>query len=365
MVESDQWHDPVGERLPAPVRPTALHMLRHPDRQTTWAGAGVMRFDPPLAGGDPGLLQELLGERVTQLHAAYPVAGARLRGVTWYPGTPGKASISADDQPIPPTIMRPFNLACEPPLRLLAHESGKWLTVVPHHAAIDGASVMGMFKLLSGLPPRPIAPRRVLQRRSVPPWASFRRLLWPADPVAPSPTEPAGDTFVHAALPPIGRGSTGRLPQALVAAVTSHNLRSGQPLRRIGISLSVAELDDGVGVASYRRIDLHQGEPVATAVEAALRAPEEPWEIVHAPRAIRLLAPVAGRLSDTILLSNFGRIELAGVTSLEIYPVARGRSAVAFGAVRVASAGSTLTLRAQHLSTEDATHLLHDAIALL
>ncbi|MHB1890183.1 MAG: hypothetical protein ACYCUF_04795, partial [Acidimicrobiales bacterium] len=152
------------------------------------------------------------------------------------------------------------------------------------------------------------------------------------------------------------------LPEALAHALMEHNARAGVPLKKIGLSISVVEVDEGEAVASYRRVDVRAGSDLRPAVEAALRSPEEPWEILHAPRALRLLAPLAGRLSDTLLLSNFGRVQLGGARSLEIYPVARGRSAVAFGAVRVAGAESTLTIRARSLSNQDAKSVLARAL---
>jgi hypothetical protein len=338
-------------------------MLRHPDRSTTWAGAGVLRFRSPLGGGVEEV-RRTFDARIDRLVEAFPIVGARLGGQVWLPGEPNPLAISYGGEAVPPDLVGGFDLTREAPLRALADADGRWLSIAVHHAAIDGPSVVGILQVLCGQAPRLVHHDRSLARRSAPPVSAARRLLAPADPVAPSREPPRNEVFAHVPLPPLGRGGTVRLPAALVAAARAHNERLGAPLRRIGLSLSIAELDEdaGTSVASYRRIDVLAGTPVAAAVKKALATPEEPWEILHAPRALRLLSPVASRLSDTILLSNFGRLDLAGVESFEVYPVARGRSAVAFGAVRVAGGSSTLTLRAKHLSPSDADRILQGAL---
>jgi hypothetical protein len=339
-----------------------MHMLRHPDRRTTWAGAGVLRFEEPLGGGDPAKVGRIVEERFAELHRCFPLVGARLRGTTWHPGATNPVAFSDANRSVAPEHVRAFDLSTEAPLRLFADSHGSWITVVPHHAAIDGASVVGMFKILCGQAPGAPERTRALARRSVPAWSALTRLAWPADPVAPSPEQPEHDSFAHVQLPAIGKDAATRLPEALAHALMEHNARAGVPLKKIGLSISVVEVDEGEAVASYRRVDVRAGSDLRPAVEAALRSPEEPWEILHAPRALRLLAPLAGRLSDTLLLSNFGRVQLGGARSLEIYPVARGRSAVAFGAVRVAGAESTLTIRARSLSNQDAKSVLARAL---
>jgi hypothetical protein len=365
MSQGEPRHPSVWQNLPMPVRPTALHMLRHPDRRTTWAVAGVIRFESPLGGGDPAKVASVVEERFAELHRLFPVVGARLSGTQWVPGRTNPVVFSSNGSAVTQAPVRPFDLSREAPFRLFADAGGWWLTLVSHHAAIDGANMTPMLKLLCGDPPGAPERSRPLARRAVPPWQALWRLARPADPVAPSAETPEGDTFAHVPLPPIGKDASTRLPEALALALMERNERMGKPIGKLGLSISVVEVDAGLAVASYRRIDIPAGRPIRPAVEAALRSVEEPWEILHAPRALKLLAPLAGRLSDTLLLSNFGRIQLSGVRSLEIYPVARGRSAVAFGAVRVVAAESTLTIRARHLSPSDAASVLARAVELL
>ena len=115
-------------------------------------------------------------------------------------------------------------------------------------------------------------------------------------------------------------------------------------------------------VASYRRLDLSPRDDVAEAVGRALRNPRAPTEMSFAPRALRLLAPVADRFGDSLLISNLGRTPLPGAKDVALYPVARGGSAVAVAASSAVEGRTTLSLRARDLSQADADSLL-DAIA--
>jgi hypothetical protein len=97
----------------------------------------------------------------------------------------------------------------------------------------------------------------------------------------------------------------------------------------------------------------------------ALRRPEEPWEITRAPRALKLLTPLVSRMSDPVLVCNFERVGMPGARVLEVYPAVRGRSALAFGAVRLAGGSSSLTLCSLNLSRDEAQHVLDETIGHL
>ncbi len=115
-------------------------------------------------------------------------------------------------------------------------------------------------------------------------------------------------------------------------------------------------------MASYRRIDVRPTTTSPPLVQAALVSTEEPGEQVSAPKALMAaLAPVVERFSDTILLSNLGRHPVAGVSRLDFFPVARGRSAVCFASAAIEGGETTLTLRARDLSPGDARRLLDGA----
>ncbi len=80
------------------------------------------------------------------------------------------------------------------------------------------------------------------------------------------------------------------------------------------------------------------------------------------PRAASLMSPIMGRLSDTILVSNLGRRDLGTIDQLDFFPVARGRSAVAFGLAGVPGGQTTLSLRTRDINRSDTRAILDDAV---
>jgi hypothetical protein len=341
-------------------------MVRHPDQRTSWAALGVLRFSEPFAHGAEAV-RSTMAARLVELQRTLPLAGARLRDGQWVAGEPNPVVvIPARDEPVPPSAVRHFDLAREAPLRIVAADDGTWATAVGHHAAFDGTNAFTMFRGVAGVEPHPAVIRsRQFQRRAAFPWDAAARLLRPADPVVPSSPRPPHESFLAAELPIVGKGIATRFPEACAAAAIAHNARAGKPCRRIGITLGlVAQTGEG-DLSTYRRIDCPAEAPLRGAIEEALAATDEPWEIVHSPRVLRLLSPLVERMSDTVLVSNFGRVDIAGLDALEMYPVARGRSAVAFGAVRLARGASTLTLRARDLSRDDARLILDDVLERL
>jgi len=117
--------------------------------------------------------------------------------------------------------------------------------------------------------------------------------------------------------------------------------------------------------ATYRRIDLSPGQDAETAVVTALADPAVPAEIKGLPPGAFLLRPLLNRFSDTMLVSNLGRLNLESVTRVEFYPVARGRSAVSIGAAGLMDKRVTLTLRARDLDSGDTASLLERIVANL
>lgn len=112
-------------------------------------------------------------------------------------------------------------------------------------------------------------------------------------------------------------------------------------------------------LATYRRVDLRRGESVRRAVARAVKVGPVPSEFTHSPRSLRLLSPIADRFSDSLLVSNHGMYDLPGISELEVFPVARGRSAVSFGAATVEGGASTIALRARDLTRDDTEDLLN------
>jgi hypothetical protein len=375
--------------LPAPASRNALALLRFPDRRTGWVVVAAASLDRPPEG---------LDERVQGLHRAVPMVGARLRGEVWHRGTPPEP-LMVDGEPLgAPVLLDPFQLAAEPPLRVLVGAGGARVAVACHHAAFDGLGLVAVLAALLGGPlPGPPAPTSGGR-----PPAELRGLLGhvarPADRVAPSPRAPARDALAVREVALAGPGVSARLAAAAVAAAGARNARLGRPWRRVGINLGLAGPPDpagrspgpmGPGVPAsrsagpaglgppdpamaeagnrsrYRRVDLLAGEPVEPAVASALASPREPVDQVWSPRLGRLLGPVARRCSDSLLVSNVGRRAVPGATRLDFFPVARGRSAVAVGAAGLPGGPSTVSLRARDLSTEDAEALLADIAARL
>jgi hypothetical protein len=142
-------------------------------------------------------------------------------------------------------------------------------------------------------------------------------------------------------------------------------LARGSRWRRVGVSVGIGG-PGGVGNgAGYARVDVDGIDPpgaVAAAVAAALRDPAPAVEQRHPSPALRLLAPVAGRLSDTVLVSNLGRLTLPGVARLAFFPVARGRSAVAVGCATAGDGPAVVTVRARDLAPATVGSLLDDLV---
>ena len=502
--------------MPAPASANALALLRFPDRRTAWVVVVAATLAAPA---------DRLEERLAGLHRAVPMIGARLHGETWYPGPPPEPVIVDGDPLAAPELVARFDLATQPPLRVVAGSGGTRLAVACHHAAFDGLSLAALLATLvrpqghpddlgqlgpprppteaveaaegvegveaaaaaagvegvdnrehpssrsATLPLRGPEPRGPglerardlggsgLDREAGPegrgfdrgfgPWGAgpdpgtageasqggrrspelrglVGRLIRPADRVAPSLARPGREALAVAEVDLAGPGVTSRLVSAAVAAAGAHNARLGRPWRRVGINIGLAAAAEaaegrasiaksggerpggnrtsGGGVAAdraagsggggnraaggpsaanrthqtevsanqlpgncsrYRRLDLGPAEAVAPALEAALASSREPLDQVWSPRWGWVLEPVVGRFSDSLLVSNLGRREVPGVTRLEFFPVARGRSAVAVGAVGLAGGPATVSVRARDLSSEDAEVLLADLVARL
>ena len=163
-----------------------------------------------------------------------------------------------------------------------------------------------------------------------------------------------------------GPSVTARLAAAVAAAVSAHNARRGRPWREVGVSVGLGG-PPGVGnLARYRRIDVAADGDIEAAVAAAIASgAPPPAELRRAPAALRLLAPVVSRLGDSFLVSNLGRHDVGGLTDVAFFPVARGPSAVAVGAVGRGDGLASVSLRARHLDDGDAGTLLGSVISHL
>ena len=366
------------EELPAPASANALALLRFPDRRTAWAVVAAATLAAPV---------DRLQERLAAVHRAVPMTGARLRGETWHPGPPPEPLIVDDDPLAAPDLVARFDLATQPPLRVVAGSRGTRLAVACHHAAFDGLSLVALLAALVRPKDHPNDPGHVeapqpgtgavddqehawgAPRRRAPELRGLvGRVVRPADRVAASLARPVREALAVAEVDLAGPGVTARVASAAVAAAGAHNARLGRPWRRVGINVGLAGGTQG-GVpgnsSRYRRVDLRAGEAVGVALDAALARNREPLDQVWSPRFGWVLEPVVGRFSDSLLVSNLGRREVPGATRLEFFPVARGRSAVAVGAAGLPGGTSTVSVRARDLSSEDAGALLADLVARL
>ena len=347
-----------SSRLPAPASRHALGLLRFPDPRTDWVVVTAANLTSRVDAAT-------LSTRLTALHQAVPVVGARLRGEVWFPDMPPTIEVVDGDPLGTPGFDRPFDLANEAPLRLVLGCDGRRLAVIGHHAAFDGLALVSIITALAdGDLPQPVAsPPPGVPGSKLP---LLKRLARPAQAVTPTPGIWPGDAYATATVHLAGRGITGKITDACLAAVRAHNRARGVPLDRVGVTVAVGG-PAGVGnVASYRRLDLVPSDAVADLVQTALKDPSEPGEQVSAPKLLmKALAPVVERFSDTILVSNLGRQTVPGVERIDFFPVARGRSAVCFASASVTGGETTLSIRARDLSPGDAQRILAEAVTRL
>ncbi|HEV7525054.1 MAG TPA: hypothetical protein VGP92_08815 [Acidimicrobiia bacterium] len=318
-----------------------------------------------------------LDRRVRLLSEHAPIISARRDGDWWVRGEPPVVTTSSDDAGS--GLGARFALDLEPPLRLRLSDSHRTLVIEGHHAAFDGLGLATVVTALTSetpevgrVPDEPVARPPTSERGSAAITVEGRtegsdsslwsRLLRPAPRVAASCPPPRHESFVAQDVA-IDRGGafTARLTRACVDAAIARNRSYDIRMSRVGISLGLGGSRTIGNTASYRRVDLdlRSKTDIAEVVRNAIADEREPAELRFAPSAARLLArPVASWFSDSLLVSNLGIVDAPGVRRLQFFPVARGRSAVAFGAASLARGRATLTLRARDLDRDDALQLL-------
>jgi hypothetical protein len=351
----------TNDRRSWPVSTPARAILNHPDRRTSW----VVALGATL---EPGALvnADILAGRLKRVIDALPVVGARLDGQRWKSGGAPEPVAVGRERP-DARLLAPFRLDRDPPTRILLSPGGEHLWLSAHHAALDGLGLAAVLAGLLGADPTPLSAgphdhrdaRRPAHLRE-----TLLRLACPADPLVRSSTIPQHDSIAVSSATPTGH-FTAQLVAACVAAAAARNDALGHPLRRVGISVGIGGPSGDGNTATYRRLDLSPHDDVVSEVMQAIERVAEPRELLSAPRRIRLIAPAISRLSDSLLVSNLGCISAPGAERVEFFPVARGRSAVAFGAVGVRRGQCTVSINARHLSAEDAARLLDDVVTRL
>lgn len=351
-----------------PLTAPEATLVHHPDQRTPWAPSIVVHLRP-------GSLDRARAEqRLADLVVTHPILRARLGRDRrhWIAGPAPHVELLTDGAV--PLLRTRLELQAGPPVRVALAPDAGTLVIVAHHAALDGRALLMIAAGLLGAPdvakPRPdVQPRdgnhRAAATPAAPhaatPAAALRRLVAPADRVAPSGVPPAQESFVWAEPPEGVRLRAATIAAAAVQAATQWNRDRGAPWRRVGLTIPVGGPPVLGNVSTHRRIDLAAGMPVAEAVAAALAAAEPPPDAAITPgraRALALLAPLVDRLSDSLLVSNLGVVDLPGAMAVDFSPQARGRSAVAIGACTPRGGTPRLTVRARDLSPSDAQQFL-------
>lgn len=346
----------TNNSLPAPASRHALALLRFPDPRTDWVIFTLATLKTPINN---------LAERIEALHKEIPLVGARLRGETWIGGAAPTLELVDGDPLGQRALDRPFDLANEAPVRFLLSKEGDRLAIATHHAAFDGRGMLAMLRLLTeGVMPTAVESPPPGEPGSKMPL--LKRFIRPADALEPTPGIWPHDSYAVGTAELSGRSITGRLAAAAVGAAVEHQQRRGSKLHKVGLTIAVGG-PPGVGnVASYRRIDVAPTDRIVDLVQGALASSEEPGEQVNASKTLmRMLQPVAERFSDTILITNLGRHEIGGVSRVEVFPVARGRSAACIGSCAVVGGETALIARARDLSPADTRRLLERTSELL
>jgi hypothetical protein len=343
-----------------PTTARAQAILRHPDQESAWsvvvAASLHDRLEPDAAR-----------ERLEALSGVVPAVRARLVKNMWVVGLLPEVVVVAGD-PLSSSLVRShYALDAEPPLRVVVGDGGRRVAIVGHHAAFDGLGLVAILAALTG-GPFPEIPQDVARpgpRSRAQALALIARVARPADRVASSSPPPGEECFVARDVVVSGRHFTANLADACVRAVSVRNATFKRPWKRVALSIGVGGAPGVGNTASYRRVDVSPGSDVAAAVDAALRDPAEPRELLRPPRAAQWLRRLAPRLSDSLLVSNVGCQPIPSVSRLEFFPVARGRSGVAVGAGGVSPGHATVTMRANRLSPLHAEELLSEIVAHL
>lgn len=343
-------------------------ILHHPDQRTPWAPSIVVRL------ASAALEHGTAEARLRALIERHPILDARLElgASRWIAGCGRQAlELLADELHF---LRTRFDLASGPPVRIGLSPAGDTLAIVGHHAAVDGRALVMIARALLGAEPieatAAIRPKARAasetdgqrKRRSTGgAREALRRMLRPADRVAASPGAVEGEAFVAADLSVGAPVRAAHLAAAAVQATAAWNRERGERWSRIGLTIPVGGPPALGNVATHRRVDVSLPAAVSDVVGAALRDQVDPPEAglsASKARVLRVVAPIVDRLSDSLLVSNLGVVDLPGAHAVEFYPQARGRSAVAIGACTPAGGTPRLTLRARDLSELDAGLLL-------
>ena len=329
-----------GESASFPVTAQARAVLQHPDQRTSWIILLAANLRQPITDAT---------DRLEQLAGTAPITAARLAGSLWTPGSPTSLLTSDGDPLNDERLVERFDLNQEPPIRVIANRQRTRVAIAGHHAALDGLGVAGVLRALLGQrEPRPSGS----DRRGPAPAGPSGGASYGADRIAPLLARPPANCrrpldrdqrpIAHC---PARRGVCGCGGEPQLADARS--LETGRALVRYRGRL---------GHRKHRqlRLNLAADTDIASAVRAGLQRTMGPGTDLAPAWLAPLLRPIVSWCSDSILFSNLGRLSISGLENLEFYPVARGRSAVAFGAAGTPGGAATLTVRTRDLVDSDA-----------
>lgn len=267
-------------------------------------------------------------------------------------GPPAVVSTSDIDGMLESFAARPFR-AGDALLRVAVGAGQPELVLAAHHGAVDGLGLLGLLGVAldveltsnaTGIGTRPAelsfplsAVRRVGEAVFAPP-ARIR-------PCAGAPADV--DVFVEHSGPRRQAGTAALITAATNATVRwnrEHGSATHRVVAAVGASRRPGHELRTTQDSAYLRLRLDDADVLG---QLAAQPPEPAFPAFRNPLAsvaIRLLAP---RLGSTFLVSNLGVVDAPDpVRALSFYPVASGRSGVAFGAATLGET-TTITVRAR------------------
>ncbi|MPZ00202.1 MAG: hypothetical protein GEU97_19895 [Actinophytocola sp.] len=274
----------------------------------------------------------------------------------------------------------------DPLVRVAVGESEPLLLLAAHHSAVDGLGLLALLGRALDVPVGssvtglsadvaatsfPRAAARVLADAVLRPIARIVPGVMPDIGVGTASTVDdtvGGDTLVAVRTREIGL-RTPTLTAAVARAVADWNRSrraGGRIVAGIGASRRAGGVVEPVDASAYLRLSIGRdddAEDIGAALACAAIEPDLSATSL-ARAAHRLARPLTDRIAVTFLVSNVGSVTTAGqVTELAFFPIARGTTGVAFGAVTTAGT-TTVTMRTRrgHFDTVTAAGFLTDVM---
>ncbi|MBA0128086.1 hypothetical protein H0B56_21280 [Haloechinothrix sp. YIM 98757] len=247
----------------------------------------------------------------------------------------------------------------DPLVRVALTPERSTMVLAAHHSAVDGLGLLALLGSAIGHPVSSsasgIGPR--LPRRSFGA-AALRRISGafrhPPARTVPTGCDRPGDLLVTLRAR-VMKLSTADLVVAAGRAVARHAARRAghdRIVAAVGVSRSGGDRPEPRDESAYFLLPIASTTDSST-VTSTLTAhgpePAPPAGTALTGRVVRWLrGALADRVGATYLVSNLGAVDAGGtVSELAFFPIAGGRSGVAFGAATVGDT-TTVTIRARH-----------------